>query len=170
MEENKQEAIDKSKKSSNSFNKIYIISLALNLFLVLASAFLILYIKHFKKSSFISDDQLKEKIVKEIKGYPDFIEYKLEPFTVNLKKSKLDNYLNARFTLIAIDHDTKGELDRKVDLIRDKIIEILNNKSALDLVSVQGKLFLKDQIVTQINTILNKGSVKEVYIESFVIQ
>jgi len=170
MEEDKQAKEEKTKEASSKLNKIFIVALILNVALVVASAFLIFYIKYFKGSAYLSDQVIKDKIVKELKAYPDFIEYKLEPFTVNLKRSKNENFLNARFTLIAIDYETKGEIDKKIDVIRDKIIEILNNKSALELVSIQGKLFLKDQIVTQINSLLNKGSVKEVYIESFVIR
>mgnify|MGYP001607507524 FL=1 len=52
---------------------------------------------------------------------------------------------------------------------RDKIVRILNEKTFDDLETIQGKLFLKDKIVTEVNQILNKGLVKDVYFSDFVM-
>lgn len=52
---------------------------------------------------------------------------------------------------------------------RDKIVRILNEKTFDDLEPIQGKLFLKDKIVVEINQILNKGLVKDVYFTDFVM-
>lgn len=52
---------------------------------------------------------------------------------------------------------------------RDKIVRILNEKTFDDLESIQGKLFLKDKIVVEVNQILNKGLVKDVYFTDFVM-
>lgn len=53
---------------------------------------------------------------------------------------------------------------------RDSIIRILNSKSFSDVESVQGKLHLKNEIVTQLNGFLKKGVVKNVYFSDFVVQ
>ena len=52
---------------------------------------------------------------------------------------------------------------------RDKIVRILNEKTFDDLESIQGKLFLKDKIVVEVNQILNRGLVKDVYFTDFVM-
>ena len=52
---------------------------------------------------------------------------------------------------------------------RDKIVRILNEKTFDDLESIQGKLFLKDKIVVEVNQILDKGLVKDVYFTDFVM-
>ena len=52
---------------------------------------------------------------------------------------------------------------------RDRIVRILNEKSFDDLESIQGKLFLKDKIVEEVNHILDKGLVKDVYFTDFVM-
>lgn len=52
---------------------------------------------------------------------------------------------------------------------RDKIVRILNEKSFDDLESIQGKLFLKDKIVEEVNHVLDKGLVKDVYFTDFVM-
>jgi flagellar FliL protein len=52
---------------------------------------------------------------------------------------------------------------------RDKIVRVLNDKTFDDLESIQGKLFLKDKIVEEVNKILDKGLVKDVYFTDFVM-
>jgi flagellar FliL protein len=53
---------------------------------------------------------------------------------------------------------------------RDRIIHILGSKRFSDLESIQGKLFLKDQIATEVNGLLDKGIVKDVYFTDFIVQ
>jgi flagellar FliL protein len=53
---------------------------------------------------------------------------------------------------------------------RDRIVRLLNDKSFSDLESIQGKLFLKDQIAQEINSVLKTGVVKEIFFSDFVVQ
>lgn len=52
---------------------------------------------------------------------------------------------------------------------RDRIVRILNDKTFDDLETIQGKLFLKDKIVSEVNHILSRGLVKDVYFTDFVM-
>ncbi len=52
---------------------------------------------------------------------------------------------------------------------RDRIVRLLNDKSFNDLESIQGKLFLKDKIVEEVNKVLKVGLVKDVYFTDFVM-
>ena len=52
---------------------------------------------------------------------------------------------------------------------RDRIVKLLTEKTVDDLATIQGKLFLKDKIVAEVNQILNKGLVKDVYFTDFVM-
>lgn len=52
---------------------------------------------------------------------------------------------------------------------RDKIVRILNDKTFDDLETIQGKLFLKDKIVEEVNKTLNRGLVKDVYFTDFIM-
>ena len=52
---------------------------------------------------------------------------------------------------------------------RDRIVRVLNEKTFDDLESIQGKLFLKDKIVEEVNKLLDKGLVKDVYFTDFVM-
>ncbi|HEY8270306.1 MAG TPA: flagellar basal body-associated FliL family protein [Pseudobdellovibrionaceae bacterium] len=53
---------------------------------------------------------------------------------------------------------------------RDKIVRVLNDKTFSEIESIQGKLFLKDTIAMEVNTILQEGVVKDVFFSDFVIQ
>ncbi len=53
---------------------------------------------------------------------------------------------------------------------RDRIVRLLNEKTYSELDSIQGKLFLKDKIAGEVNQILKKGVVKDVFFSDFVVQ
>jgi flagellar protein FliL len=99
----------------------------------------------------------------------DVILYNMEPFTVNLagfpsRAIKLEMSLEML--------DTKGFEDvvRLGAESRDSIVKILNAKRFADIETIQGKLFLKDQIATTLNSFLKEGVVKEVYFTYLAVQ
>jgi flagellar FliL protein len=53
---------------------------------------------------------------------------------------------------------------------RDRIVRVLNEKSFQELESIQGKLFLKDRIAFEVNSVLRTGVVKDVFFTDFVVQ
>lgn len=53
---------------------------------------------------------------------------------------------------------------------RDSIVRIINAKTFDDLESVQGKLHLKNEIIAQLNSQLERGVVKNVFFSDFVVQ
>ncbi len=54
--------------------------------------------------------------------------------------------------------------------VRDEILRILQSKSYDDIATVQGKLFLKDQLSLSLNSILKKGIVKDIFFSQFKIE
>ena len=58
---------------------------------------------------------------------------------------------------------------RKIE-IRDTILRIIQRKSYQDLETLQGKLLLKNEILTEINRLLTNGVIRDVYFYEFVIQ
>lgn len=96
--------------------------------------------------------------------------YTMDKFTVNLagvpqRKVHVQVNLNmispmAFQEIMSFDNRAKA---------RDRIVRILNEKTFDDLETIQGKLFLKDKIVSEINQILSQGLVKDVYFTAFVM-
>ena len=96
--------------------------------------------------------------------------YTMDKFTVNLSgvpkrtirlQVNLDMISPVAFQEI-MDFDYRAKA-------RDRIVKILIDKTVDDLETIQGKLFLKDKIVAEVNQILKHGLVKDVYFTDFVM-
>jgi flagellar FliL protein len=104
---------------------------------------------------------------KEFSGAP--VTLKFDPFIVNLTGSAGNRYLKVTIN-VELYPRAADEAGRKRARIRDSIINLLSSKSYADLVSVNGKYQLRDEIAARINLILSMGMVKSVYFTEFVIQ
>lgn len=97
--------------------------------------------------------------------------YTMDKFTVNLNgEPKRTIRLEVNLNMLG-----KEDFEEVMDAenrarVRDRIVQLLNDRSFSELESIQGKLFLKDKIAMEVNTILNKGVVKDVYFTDFVVQ
>lgn len=97
----------------------------------------------------------------------------LDPFIVNL----LVNGEGARYLKMKIDLELEGE-DEKVKTeagkhipqLRDTIIMLLTSKTYEEVMTLEGKIRLRDEIITRANYYLGKNKVKGVYFSEFVIQ
>ncbi len=97
--------------------------------------------------------------------------YTMDKFTVNLDgEPKRTIRLEVNLEMLGKDgfEEIIGPDNRAK--ARDKIVRMLNERTFGDLESIQGKLFLKDRIAMEINGILDKGVVKDVYFSEFVVQ
>lgn len=96
--------------------------------------------------------------------------YPLDTFTVNLLSESGRRYLKAEINLEIEGEELSPELDQKKPIFRDIIIRIFSSKSLEEISTVKGKEKLKEQIVSEINTRLKDGKVKNVYFTDFVVQ
>jgi flagellar FliL protein len=97
------------------------------------------------------------------------VTYTLDPFNTNLSGVPR-RLIRVEMNLEMLDEEGFEEVIKLGAGARDGIVRILNGKSFDELESVQGKLELKNQIITQINGYLDKGVVKNVYFSDFVVQ
>ncbi len=95
--------------------------------------------------------------------------YTMDPFTVNL-----DGYpkriIQTEVNLVLLDKAGFEHIIHMGSKARDTIVRILNSKSFSEIESVQGKLFLKDQIASQLNDIMVQGVIKDVYFSEFIVK
>jgi len=96
--------------------------------------------------------------------------FPLEPFLVNLSKSKGKRFLKVTLTLELSSPGVKAEVDENIKKILDSILILLSSKTFEQVISVQGKFRLKDEVTTRVNRFLVLGHVKNVYFSEFVIQ
>jgi flagellar FliL protein len=95
--------------------------------------------------------------------------YRMEKFTVNLN-GKPNRFLRTKMAFEMLDERGFEEIVTLGAEARDTIITILNNKAYTDIETIQGKLFLKDEIMTKLNVLLDEGLIKEIYFGEFLVQ
>ena len=97
--------------------------------------------------------------------------YTMDKFTVNLE-GEPRRVIRLEVNLEMLNKDGFEEIintDNRAKA-RDRIVQVLNSKTFADLETVQGKLFLKDQIATELNSLLHEGVVKDIYFTEFAVQ
>lgn len=95
--------------------------------------------------------------------------YTMDKITVNL-----DGYprriIQTEISLEMLDEKGFEEVVELGPEARDAIVRILHGKKFDDVETLQGKLFLKDQIASTLNSHMHEGIIKEVYFNEFIVQ
>ncbi|MBI5178362.1 MAG: flagellar basal body-associated FliL family protein [Nitrospinae bacterium] len=94
----------------------------------------------------------------------------LEPFIVNLASEEGKRYLKVAIQLELGKAESAQEVTNRMPQIKDAVITVLSSKSSEELLTIEGKFKLKEQILTRINNLLTSGVVKNVFFVEFVIQ
>lgn len=94
----------------------------------------------------------------------------LDPFIVNLSGEAGKRYIKVTMQLELSSKEGIEEVQQRMPQIKDSVITVLSSKTTEDLLTVDGKFQLKEQILTRVNILLQTGVVKNVYFVEFVIQ
>lgn len=101
----------------------------------------------------------------------DPLVYTFEKFVVNLSgEPRRMIQLEVSLEMLSKDGFEEVYLADNKTKARDRIVKLLGAYSFSDLDSIQGKLFLKEKITSEMNSILKKGLVKDVYFSDFVVK
>ncbi|OFZ12429.1 MAG: hypothetical protein A2Z20_06700 [Bdellovibrionales bacterium RBG_16_40_8] len=95
--------------------------------------------------------------------------YSMEPYNTNLEGLPR-RFVRVEMSVEMYDKEGFEELVILGGESRDVITRILNGKKFEDLETVQGKLQLKNEVVTHLNDALKRGVVKNVYFTKFQVQ
>lgn len=135
----------------------------LGIFLVYSSTF------GYKKSA-ISEQDIKNEILKERDKEPiESLMYTMETFNTNLDGIPR-RLIKLQVSLEMLDESGFEEIVSNEAKARNAIIHILNTKTFPEIESIQGKLHLKNQIINRLNIFLEKGIVRQVYFSRFAVQ
>lgn len=94
----------------------------------------------------------------------------LDPFIVNLASDAGKRYLKVTMQLELARPEMTNEVNNRMPQIKDAIITVLSSKPAEELLTIEGKFRLKEQVLTRVNNLLTSGVVKNVFFVEFVIQ
>ena len=120
------------------------------------------------KQAVRESDAHKELVENTVFGDKPIV-YSLDPFTVNLSGED-ERIVQIKVSLEMIDEDGFEEVVSMGAHARDTIVQILNAKEYEDLESIQGKLFLKDEITVALNKQMKRSFIKDIYFSGFVLQ
>lgn len=121
------------------------------------------------KDSGLTEAKAKQAIAESTIFKDKPIVYTLEPFTVNLGSDD-ERIIQIEVALEMIDEDGFEEVVTTSSHARDTIVNILNSKEYSEISSIQGKLFLKDEIIVALNEHLDQSFIKDIYFSRFMIQ
>lgn len=98
----------------------------------------------------------------------------LEPFTVNLQPENGEQFLQVAFTLQVGSQTEVDQIKLYLPQVRSRVLLMLSSKKASELLSVEGKKKLADDIIGQIKQPFHpQGTpleISNVFFTSFVIQ
>lgn len=112
---------------------------------------------------------LELKKEREIASAGPSVMYTMPGFAVNMA-GQPRRLIKLEMTFEMLDKDGFEEIVRNSPQVRDQIIRILNKKTFDDVETIQGKLFLKDQIAVALNQQMKAGVVKDIYFNEFLVQ
>jgi flagellar FliL protein len=98
----------------------------------------------------------------------------IEPYVVNLQQENGDQFLQASITLQVGDEGTAEAIKTFMPLVRSRLLIALSSKKASELLTVDGKKKLTEEIISTLNQPFTPNGksqqVNDVFYTSFVIQ
>lgn len=92
----------------------------------------------------------------------------LETFIVNLQVK--GSFLKTSIQLEFAEPQLPPTMEKDIPKVRDSIIRILSSKAAADILSVEGKEALREDLIEAINQSLGSEDVVDAYFTEFIIQ
>ena len=164
-------AEDKQDKPKKDMGKIFALAFAVLNLAVLGGGAFIVYKStlgyQVKSTSELEAQRELASFEEKLSEGP--VMYSLEPFNTNLGGVPR-RLIRMEVNLEMLDAEGFEEVMGLGAKARDRIMKILNSKSFGEIETVQGKLHLKNQIITQVNSFLDQGVVQNVYFSDFVVQ
>ncbi len=156
--------------SKNLAQILVLFFIVVNLVTIGAGSFLV-YIStmgHKTKVTSESDlDKEMDQFLKSLQNKP--IMYTLDTLNTNLDGIPR-RLVRVKLSLEMLDGEGFEEIINSGAETRDAIVRILNSTTYQDIESLQGKLQLKNRIIADLNGFLEKGVVRNVYFNDFVVQ
>lgn len=94
----------------------------------------------------------------------------VEPFIVNILDGQGTRYLKAAITLEVDSEAAVQESTDRMPQIRDAVLLLVSNKTFGEMSDLQGKLQLRAELMSKINSFFRKGKVQKIYFTEFVVQ
>lgn len=98
------------------------------------------------------------------------LKFKFDPMVINIFEKNSIHYLKLQMDLLCDKAETVEEIKANQPILRDKLLFIFSDTTLREILSVGGKVLLKEDIKSTFNQLLKKGRVKEVFFTDFTVQ
>jgi flagellar FliL protein len=100
------------------------------------------------------------------------VNYNLDPFIVNLmdKAGLGKRYLKVEIVLELRNEVDKRKIDQHKPQLKDAILMLLSSYSYQEISTMEGKLELKQALLSRVNRVFGEGVVRKMYFTDFVVQ
>ena len=100
------------------------------------------------------------------------IVYPLKSFVVNLadKKGMGKRYLKVTMEVEVDSEENRMMVESNTPKVRDTVLLLLSSKQINEINTMEGKLDLKQALLSRMNRILGEGIIKRIYFSEFVVQ
>ena len=96
--------------------------------------------------------------------------FDLGVFTVNLADANTDAYARVAITLELSNEKVKQEVDKRLPIIKDAIIDVISSKTSDFVKTPEGRESLRLELIKRLNIILVEGGIRNIYFTEFVVQ
>lgn len=93
----------------------------------------------------------------------------MDAFVVNLADPQAKHYIKVTITLELKDEKAKAEAEHVMPRLKNDIIMLLSSKTMEDVISLEGKTRLRDEVAARAQAVLG-DNLKDVYFVQLVIQ
>ena len=96
--------------------------------------------------------------------------YALETFIANLADEGGKRYIRVTMNLELKDAVVKEEMEKRLPQIRDAVLMLLPTKKHEDIQNIEGKIVLRNEIMTRLNSLFKEDRIANLYFTEFVVQ
>jgi flagellar protein FliL len=94
----------------------------------------------------------------------------MEDFVVNIMQKDTTRFLKVGITLETKNQESSERIKNRMPQITDAVLLLVGNKQFDQIKDLQGKLQLKADLLAQINSLVGKDEVTEIFFTDFVVQ
>jgi flagellar FliL protein len=94
----------------------------------------------------------------------------LEPFVVNLADPQGKRYLKLKVTIELESAEMLDQVEKANPKLRDMVIMMLTSLTFEEVMTPEGKIRIRDELLERFNHVLRPNRIKNIYFTEFVIQ
>jgi flagellar FliL protein len=96
--------------------------------------------------------------------------FPLDTFIVNLADQERSRYLRVTMDLELVAPTDTDKLNQRLPQVRDRILMLLPSKRFADIASMEGKMALRDEIISKLNGLFPENVITNIFFSEFVVQ